>query len=257
MKQLKLIATDFDGTLHTDTEYPPIPVVLQQMLARFQAAGVKWVINTGRDMAGVMEAMARAHLTVKPDYLALVEREIYAHDGGRYVGLEEWNNACARDQAEVFARVRRDLPELYQWVHCRYQATVYEDPWSPFCVIAENNGDADQIVAYLEDYCRKIPALAVVRNDVYARFSHAGYNKGTVLSEIARQLQAGPERILAAGDHFNDLPMLDHARARWLIAPANAIPAVKAAVQRQGGYVSSLPWGHGIAEGLQAQKHLS
>lgn len=249
---IRLISTDFDGTLHTDFEHPPVPAVLQEILAQFQAAGGKWLINTGRDLAGVMEGITRAHLKVKPDFLGLVEREIYAHDGVWYSPVAEWNEACARDQNAVFARIRPDLPGLFAWVG-RYfpSTTVYADAYSPFCVIADNNDDADQIVAHLEEYCAQEPDLAVVRNDVYARFSHRGYNKGTVMSEVARRLGLGAHQVLAAGDHHNDLPMLDAARAKWLVAPANSVDPVKVAVRQQGGHVSALPWGHGVAEGVQ------
>jgi hydroxymethylpyrimidine pyrophosphatase-like HAD family hydrolase len=223
---------------------------VQEAIAALQSAGAKWLINTGRDLPGLMEALARARLPIKPDYLAVVEREIYLHDGARYVSHQEWNDACIIAQREAFGRLRPDLPKLFRWVTDRFAATVYEDPYSPFCIIAENNDDANRIVAHLDDYCRKNPGLAIVRNDVYARFSHSGYHKGTVMSEVARLLEAPPETVLAAGDHFNDLPMLDRARARCLVAPANAIPEVIEAVRRQGGFVSTLSCGHGVAEGI-------
>jgi hypothetical protein len=54
----------------------------------------------------------------------------------------------------------------------------------------------------------------------------------------------------AAGDHLNDLPMLSRQYAHWLAAPANAIDIVKATVRQQGGHVSELMCGHGVAEGL-------
>jgi hydroxymethylpyrimidine pyrophosphatase-like HAD family hydrolase len=138
------------------------------------------------------------------------------------------------------------------WVNARFAgATVYEDPWSPFCLIADNNGDADAIQHFLADYCRTVPDLVLVRNDVYARFSHVAYNKGSALSEIARLLGIPPAQIVAAGDHLNDLPMLTLDRAGHLLTNANAVPEVRAAVQRQGGFVSDKACGWGVAEGLQ------
>ena len=95
-----------------------------------------------------------------------------------------------------------------------------------------------------------MPHLQVVRNDVYARFAHDRYNKGTALAEIARRLEILPEHTFAAGDHLNDLPMLDTRYARFLAAPANAVPSVKDAVREQGGIVSDLPHGHGVAQAL-------
>jgi HAD superfamily hydrolase (TIGR01484 family) len=248
---IKIISTDFDGTLFAEFENPPVPSRLQQLIGELQARGTKWVINTGRDMSSLMETLARSHIVVKPDYLVLVEREIHCHRNSQYLGLDEWNLECFRAHEKLFQRVRRDMPRLVSWVNSRFDATVYEDAYSPFCLLAENNSDADAIHAYMEDYCREIPDLQVVRNDVYARFAHIRYNKGTALAEIARHLDITPDQTFAAGDHLNDIPMLLRAHARYLVAPANAIDSVKKAVRDQGGFVSALPQGHGVAEGLQ------
>jgi HAD superfamily hydrolase (TIGR01484 family) len=247
---IKIISTDFDGTLFAEFETPPIPDRLIELLASMQSRGAKWVINTGRDMSSLMEALARAHVSVKPDYLVLVEREIHCHQNSQYVGLHDWNLACHSDHEKLFTRVRADLPRLVSWVNLRFDATVYEDAYSPFCILAGNNGDADAIHAYMEEYAAEVPQLKVVRNDVYARFCHATYNKGSALAEIARLLSVKPGEIFAAGDHLNDLPMLQREHAHYLTAPVNAIDIVKETVRNQKGFVSCLPHGHGVAEGL-------
>src|SRR6266487_1479469 len=181
---IKIISTDFDGTFFAEFENPPVPGELQRLMGQLQAAGTKWVINTGRDLSSLLEALARAHLSVRPDYLVVVEREIFAHEKSQYVGWEDWNRTCAQAHSDLFARVRAD---------------------------------------------------------VYARFSHEAYSKGTALSEIARRLGVSRDYVLAAGDHLNDLPMLSHEHARWLVAPSNAIELVKQAVRRQEGFVSDEP----------------
>jgi HAD superfamily hydrolase (TIGR01484 family) len=246
---IQLISTDFDGTFFAEFENPPVPEKIQTLIGDLQSRGAKWVINTGRDMSSLMEAMARARISIQPDYLVLVEREIYCHDGSWYGAVPEWNQRCAHDHKDLFARVRADLPKLMEWVNARFHATVYEDAYSPFCLIAGNNGDAEAIHDYLNNYCLGVPKLNVVRNDVYARFSHAAYNKGTALAEIARRLGIRPKHIFAAGDHLNDLPMLSHEFAHWLVAPENAATSVKTSVRRQNGFVSSLPHAHGVAQG--------
>jgi hydroxymethylpyrimidine pyrophosphatase-like HAD family hydrolase len=248
---IKLISTDFDGTIFAEFENPPIAAPLVKRIGDLQARGAKWVINTGRDMSSLMEALARSRIDIQPDYLVLVEREIHVHKHSRYVGLEEWNERCSRLHAELFAHVKPDLPRLARWINDHFKATVYQDPYSPLCLLAGNNGDADVIHQYLEEYCRTMPKLTVVRNDVYARFSHADFNKGTGLAEIARRLHVSHEHSFAAGDHWNDLPMLDRQHARWLAAPANAVPSVKEAIRRQDGFVSRHECGHGVAEGLE------
>ena len=250
-KPLQLISTDFDGTLHADHEDPPVPHDLQSLLGDLQRRGAKWIINTGRDLSSVMEGMARARLSVKPDFLVTVERDIYVHVDSQYEACTTWNDGCKRAHGELFARVRPDVPRLIDWIAKRFRASLYEDEFSPFCLIAESLRDADEIHKILQDYCAGVPELVLVRNDVYARFSHVAYNKGTTLAEIARQLGVGRESVFAAGDHLNDLPMLDGTYAACVAAPENAVPEVKALVRARNGYVSHQPWGHGVARALE------
>ena len=249
--RIRLISTDFDGTLFAEFEDPPIPHDLQGLIGSLQAGGAKWVINTGRDMSSLMETLGRAGVSVEPDYLVLVEREIHVLRDSRYVGLEEWNRPCNPLHSELFLRIRADLPFLAQWIQERYHAILYEDAYSPLCLIAQNNGDMDAIHQHLEQYCRTVPRLSVVRNDVYARFSHDAYNKGTALGEIARRLGLPPHETFAAGDHLNDLPMLSRNYAELLAAPANAVSVVQTVVRRQGGYLSLRSHGRGVADAIK------
>jgi HAD superfamily hydrolase (TIGR01484 family) len=248
---IKLISTDFDGTLFAEFEAPPIPESLQQLIAQLQTQGVKWVINTGRDMGSLMKSLQNHEISVKPDYLVLVEREIHLHRDAQYWELQEWNQACVRAHEQLFSRVLQDVPRIADWINTRFEAQIYQDAYSPFCLIAGSLNDAEVIHEYLDDYARNIPELSIVRNDVYARFSHAAYNKGTALAELTRRLGLIPEQVFAAGDHFNDLPMLSQNYARWLAAPANAVPEVKTAVLEQRGYISEFHCGHGVADSLE------
>src|SRR5207247_7094693 len=162
----KLVSTDFDGTLHAEFETPPVPQDLQDLIGELQRQGVRWIINTGRDLSSLMEGMARARLTIRPDYVVVVEREIYVHDDARYVPSEVWNHSCRLRHEELFARVRADVPRLYEWVRQHFTATVYEDSYSPFCLVAQNNRDADLVQEFLEAYCEGMPDLTVVLNVV-------------------------------------------------------------------------------------------
>src|SRR5687767_3621816 len=159
---IKLISTDFDGTLHAEHEDPPVPHDLQELIASLQARGAKWVINTGRDLGSLMETLGRAHLRIKPDYVVVVEREIYCHRDARFVDLPEWNNSCRTTHAELFQRVSQDVPRLAEWVNQRKRATVYSDSYSPFCIIAETNDEMDAIQRMMEMYCTEVPGLTVV-----------------------------------------------------------------------------------------------
>jgi hydroxymethylpyrimidine pyrophosphatase-like HAD family hydrolase len=87
---LKLIATDFDGTIFQEFKSPPVPLELQEKFHYFQTNGCKWVINTGRDLLSILEGLTRAKLDIHPDFLITVEREIYTKKNGAYEPLKEW-----------------------------------------------------------------------------------------------------------------------------------------------------------------------
>jgi HAD superfamily hydrolase (TIGR01484 family) len=248
---IKLISTDFDGTLFAEFESPPIPKALVELIGGLQADGAKWVINTGREMSSLMETLARAGISLEPDYLVLVEREIHWHHNSQYVGLQEWNAACTRTHAQLFALIEPALPGIVSAINERFHASIYEDAYSPLCLIARDNHQMDGIHAYLEDFCRTIPNLTVVRNDVYARFSHRAFNKGSALGEIARRLGVSRGEVFAIGDHLNDLPMLSPQYAGFLAAPANAVPPVKETVRQAGGFVSLRAHGNGVTDAIK------
>ena len=251
ISNLKLLSTDFDGTLHSDYELPAVPSALQERICELQAAGVTWCINTGRDLTGLMEGLARARLSVHPDYLVTVEREIYIHENQEYVPHSEWNDRCAAEQEELFERVRPVLPKLIASLNEQFDADIYEDAYSPFCLIASDNEECDAIQTQTEEFLTDWEDLAFVRNDIYARLSHTAYNKGSALDEVARIINVDRTQILAAGDHLNDLPMLDPARARWLITQHNAVWQVKEHIEKHGGFVSKLPCGNGLLNGIE------
>jgi len=248
---IKLISTDFDGTLFAEFENPPIPRELLRLISELQQQGAKWVINTGREMSSLMESLARANIAVEPDYLVLVEREIHYHDYAKYAPLEDWNASCTRTHADLFALVEPALPRLTADINRRFHASLYEDAYSPLCLIARDNLQMDGIHALLNAFCETIPNLTVVRNDVYARFSHKDFNKGSALGEIARRLGIDRGEVFAIGDHLNDLPMLSREYARFIAAPSNAIALVKETMQRAEGFISRHPHRHGVADAIK------
>jgi HAD superfamily hydrolase (TIGR01484 family) len=247
---IRLISTDFDGTIHEDFADAAIPLALQDALARLQADGVCWVINTGRDLSSLMESLGRAHCRVQPDYVVTVEREIHQHVRGHYQAVEPWNTNCTRDHADIFTQHMTGLDQLLTNLESKYDASFYRDGWSPLCAIARSNSQMDAIQAELEAFCAVAGGLVPVRNDVYVRLSHRLYSKGTALQEIQRRLHLTPAQTMAAGDHLNDLPMLRREIAEWLVTPLNGLPVVKAQVQAHGGHLAARNCGEGVLEAL-------
>lgn len=250
-RELKLICTDFDGTIHDERCDPPIAVEFVEAVLKHQAQGAKWVINTGRELSSLLEELARSGIEARPDYLVVVEREIYIHEQTKYASHKPWNQRCDEVHARLFEALKDEIPKLFDWVNKNYRAMVYEDAWSPFCLIAEHAEHTEEIVRYLEGWAGRWPELAIVRNDVYARLSHVEFNKGTALTEVGRLCGARPEHIFAAGDHFNDVPMLNRDVAHGLGVPVNALPEIKQIVSAEGGLLAVGKSGSGVAEVLK------
>ncbi len=247
-----LISTDFDGTIFEEFAAPTVAPEFESLVAQLQQQGINWVINTGRSFDSLMYSLDEARLSITPDYLVLVEREIHIWRNGRFEGHDVWNELCEAKHAHLFNLIRTDVRELSNWIQSAFPGThVYADDHSPMCVTARSNEESDAIQTRMEEYCETHPELVWVRNDVYSRFSHIEFSKGTALLEIADLLDVAPERIFAAGDHLNDLTMLTSDVAGFLAAPANAMPEVKEQVEAEGGYVAGQAFAAGIAEALE------
>ena len=246
-----LISTDFDGTIFEEFASPPIAPEFERLIAQLQRQGVRWIINTGRSFDSLMFSLEEARLSITPDYLVLVEREIHIWKNGRFEGHDVWNELCEEKHTHLFNLIRTDVRELSNWIQSTYPGThVYADAHSPMCVTARSNEEADGIQTRMEEYCGTHPELTWVRNDVYSRFSHIEFSKGTALREIADTLDVPADRIFAAGDHLNDLPMLDPAVAAHVAVPSNAVPAVLARMREIGGRISEYSCGQAVAHEL-------
>jgi hypothetical protein len=125
---LQLVCTDFDGTIHSDFELPAVPDSFQDLIARLQQQGVRWVINTGRELNDLLQAMKRARVRVQPDYLVVVEREIFVRNGRGYEPHATWNDRCTCTHQQLFARIEPEMSGLHAWVRANFTAEVFEDP---------------------------------------------------------------------------------------------------------------------------------
>jgi len=248
---IRLICTDFDGTIYDSSAAIAIVPAFSRWIQEAQERGAKWVISTGRELADVADKIHLMQKDVLPDFIVSIERHIHQRRNGEYHDHARWNSACHADHQALFAGAGEALHRVREWVaaHC-CDAELYDDEWSPLCIVATHPADADAIHHCAERECRGVPGLSVVRNTHYFRFGHSGYSKGTALGEIARLLGVGREDVFAAGDHYNDLSMLDGTYAKYVAAPANAIPEVKAVVSRAGGCLAERPCSLGILDAL-------
>ena len=118
------------------------------------------------------------------------------------------------------------------------------------CITA-NNADMDHLCRFLDGLRARLPMFSYQRNTIYIRFCHEAYSKGTALGELARLLGLSRDAIFAAGDHHNDIPMLDGGFAKWVACPSNSCEEVKLTVRTAGGYLAKGAASAGVVEALQ------
>jgi hydroxymethylpyrimidine pyrophosphatase-like HAD family hydrolase len=248
---LRLISTDFDGTLIGHPSDGRCIPALAAALSDFKSSGGLWAVNTGRSLPHAIEGLEVFQAPVEPDFLLTHEREIYRREpSGDWVAAGEWNRVCRERHAELFAHSGAILSRVRDLLAGARDVTWIDEDGHTSGLITSDETVMTRVARDLDALRPEFPTFNYQRNTIYLRFCHTDYHKGASLGELCRQLDLDAANVLAAGDHFNDLPMLDPRYARHLACPVNAIPEVKTAVRAARGVVSASRFGEGIAEAL-------
>lgn len=251
-REIRLISTDFDGTLVAHDSDPVLDPACMQLIAELKQNGASWAINTGRSVELLESGLLDFEFPVHPDFILTSERDIFrpSSNGDGWEAFGDWNERCARDHAELFSSAESVLAEVVEFVNDETRARLIYHSGGIEGLIAADEDEMEQITAFIDQAREKHPKFHYQRNTVYLRFCHTDYHKGAALAELTRLVDVPRENIFAAGDHHNDLSMLDGRFAAMPAAPANAIPEVKSAVRAAGGYVAAKSYGAGVHEAL-------
>lgn len=253
MSFLRILSTDFDGTLIGHPSDGRCVPAFGEVLRRHRDAGGVWVLNTGRSVEHAIEGLALFCAPAAPDFLLTCEREIFSGNGdGTWTPHSEWNALCTERHDTLFEVAAPVVCAICSFAARSPDVTIIEEEGRPAGLVTSSEKIMDEVAAFIENESVEHPDFSYQRNTVYLRFCHRDYHKGSSLGEVCRMLQIDRSAVLAAGDHFNDLPMLDGRYAAFPCCPSNAIPEVKRTVLAAGGHVASLPAADGIAEAWKA-----
>jgi HAD superfamily hydrolase (TIGR01484 family) len=221
-------------------------------IGQLQADGVLWAINTGRSVELLESGLTDFAFPIHPDFILTSERDIFrpSSNGGNWEPFGDWNERVARKHAELFTSAEAVLAEVVDFVTQKTKARLLYHSAGLEGLVAENEEELERVTQFIDRARETQPKFHYQRNTVYLRFCHADYHKGAALAELSRLLDIGREEIFAAGDHHNDISMLDGRFARYPACPANAIQEVKEAVTAASGYVAVKNHGAGVHEAL-------
>ena len=251
--QIKLLSIDFDGTMVSRVSEPVLDSNCVELIGHLQKDGALWAINTGRSVDLLESGLTDFEFPIRPDFILTSERDVFrpGDNGIKWEPFGNWNARCARDHAELFSSARSILAEVVDFISQKTKAQLIYHSERLEGLRAENEEEMNRIVQFIEGVRRTDLKFNYQRNTVYLRFCHADYHKGSALAELARLIDIPRENIFAAGDHHNDISMLNGEVAAMPACPANAIEEVKTAVRTAGGYVAQREHGAGVHEALR------
>src|SRR5437016_8531184 len=250
---IRLLSIDFDGTLVSRVTEPVFNSQCMELIRELQDAGAIWAINSGRSVDMLESGLADCSYPIRPDFIITEERDVFrpGQNGDKWETFGDWNERCAREHRELFSSASGVLAEVIDFVTQKTQARVIYEPDGPAGLIANSEEEMNLVTEFIEQARARHPKLDYQRNTVYLRFCHADYHKGAALAELARLIEVPRENIFTAGDHHNDISMLDGTLAAMPSYTAHAIDQVKAAVRNAGGYVAKREYGAGVREALE------
>jgi hypothetical protein len=251
--KIRLLSIDFDGTLVSRVSEPIFDERCMKLIGELQSKGVIFSINTGRSVDLLESGLTDFEFPVRPDFILTTEREVFrpGSNGEKWEPFGDWNERCARDHAELFSSAQSVLTEVVDFVTQKTKAQLLYHTEGLEGLRAENEEEMDRIIEFIEQARDPESKLHYQRNTIYLRFCHLDYHKGAALAELARLIDIPRQNIFAAGDHHNDISMLNGEVAGMPACPANAIDEVKTAVRGAGGYVARRQHGAGVREALE------
>lgn len=252
MTGIRILSTDFDGTLITHGSDGRCSASLAAVLAAFKSSGGLWAINTGRSLEHAIEGIEKFHSPVTPDFVLTNEREIYRRSaGGDWHDHGTWNNICHERHRALFEKSAPILAAIEELALSSQDARIVYEGETPAGIVTVNEEAMDRMVDGIQKHGAKHPEFHFQRNTIYLRFCHRDYHKGAALGELCRLEGIDRDSVFAAGDHYNDISMLDGTYAAMTACPSNAIQEIKDVVVRSQGYVAGLAGGDGIAEAIE------
>ena len=224
-----------------------------ELIGELQKKGAVWAINTGRSVDLLESGLTDFEFPIRPDFILTTEREVFrpGANGEKWQPFGDWNDRCARDHADLFSSSQSVLTEVVDFVTEKTKAQLLYHTDGLEGLRAENQEEMDRIVEFIEQARGPESKFNYQRNTIFLRFCHADYHKGAALAELARLIDVPRENIFAAGDHHNDISMLNGEVAAMPACPANAIEEVKTAVRDAGGYIANQNHGAGVREALE------
>ena len=235
MSKIKLIACDLDGTLRP-SDRADIPDYNREAVERAKRAGILFCPATGRSFAscrGLVGDMADSAWCITENggtIYAPGEKIAATREFDAVMGEEIFHHILSRPENEIMITgggisfVRRSAVEFERYLREEiFEKTGFADSYGELPV------SPVKISAFCPDSSVMYGILSpgwtercnvTIAGDWWVDFTIA--DKGTGVEDLCRHLGILPENVMAIGDNFNDIPMLNYAGHPVIMESATA-----------------------------------
>ena len=241
---IKLLATDFDGTLMTlgIDQVAGSRASFQSRVNDIQGVGGCWVLCTGRDYSSFRMAYPFLECSdIAPDFIVARRGRIYERHGDQFRLRALLSLRVLIKRFQATHRVRRMMKHAVAFVGEGFEQVLAGDASLQRIKLNVVDEAAAQRMANglhgLSKGREGLLSVCVVHSLIDVR--PIGQSKGLAVTELQRVLGIAPSETLAVGDGANDISMLQPSVARWAGCPQNSRYEVIQTVTHRGGHVAS------------------
>ncbi|MFC5653415.1 Cof-type HAD-IIB family hydrolase [Paenibacillus solisilvae] len=238
--KVDLIALDVDGTLLTDDHI--LTPRVREAVREAASNGAEIVLCTGRGPTNalpVLDELGLSGTLITHNGAATIEaerREVLHQYGIESIEVARYRDFCVRfgyhfDMNTAFEMMIEGLSPEADAMYKRYEAQpAWREAGTPLpegLVKFTVFGSKDEIDTVESIWGGWSSGLQHIRSgDFFIDVQHLEASKGTALRELARNRGIDPSRVMAIGNYYNDIGMLQFAGIG--VAVANSPDAVKA-----------------------------
>ena len=155
--KLRLLSTDFDGTLVAHGSDPVLDRGCMEHIAKLQADGVFWAINTGRSVDLLQSGLTDLEFPIRPDFILTSERDVFrpSSNGGQWEPFGDWNERVAREHAELFQSAESVLAEVVDFVNQKTKARLLYHSAGLEGLVADSEAELDRVTKFIDRARRK------------------------------------------------------------------------------------------------------
>ena len=243
-----VIVLDLDGTsARYEPRFELDPEVRKALAeARSHIPGLRWVLNSDRFEGEMIRLAEYLEPAERPDAILSCQHLMFLRRDDGYVAHETWNDRHRRLHARLWQNI---YPRFHGWQErIRDEYPVHElfvcDRYFAFRVPPKR---LPALRSHVRNILTPWPEAGISGNHEWVFVNHRDFSKGALLREYARLIGSDAAEILAIGDGYNDLSMLDRRVAAYLGCPGDAATDVCRAVKDAGGIVAQAPGPAGTA----------